>query len=467
MKPIIFALLCAFAISFLSAQEVTVYGKILNPKGDQVRITYSSDKISYVQSLADTATLNQNGEFILRFKWPKPAFADFSHGQEYTPLFLQAGDSVKMELDALKFDESVKYSGKGAIINNYLAKKMIAFPRSSQEYFKLSEVHFLKYIDSVRKYRLNFFNTYFAKSKKKDPGLSLYKKIEEAEIHYEWLIQKLNYPDYNQYFNKLNEPPALSAHFYDFLKTVKLVNPEIMESGAYIFFTKMFIDREVRTALEKDSTLVPETVKQQIIEKKLSGEIKSFALADFAYNLLTNNGDLKNGKVVLDSYLEQSKNKQYKALLEKTYKEAETIAKGKPAPSFKLKDIDGNTVSVGDFKGKVIYMDVWASWCGPCMREVPYAKKLEEELHGKDIVFLNVSIDENLDAWKKAVRDKELKGIHINSKGGSESLFSQLYQIRSIPRYYIIDKNGNISNNNAKRPSENVKENLEELLLIN
>lgn len=449
----------------LLAQELTVYGKIINPSDDKVYVAYYKDRIAFERIDADTASLNLNGEFAMQFKWTQPGFAEFFHGNEYTNLFLCPGDSLRIELDAQKFDQTVVHSGKGSNINNYLASKMLIFPAGPPNHYQLPETQFLHYVDSVRGEKLNFYERYFAQIKSQDPSLMFYKKTEEAEIEYAYLVEKLNYPDYQAYFKGQQDPVALSSNYYDFLKKVNLNNPDAMESNSYLFFVRSFIDREVYNSLKKDSTWSSTILKQQLIDQQLKGEIKSFILAEYAYHLFSRTGNLEDGKKIYDSYLAASKNKLYKEMLDKAYGDAEKIAKGKPAADFTLKDLDGKLISLKDFKGKIVYMDIWASWCGPCIREVPYAKKLEAELHEKDIVFLNVSIDENLDAWKKAVKEKEIKGVHINSKGGSEAMFANLYQVNGIPRYYIIDRNGNIFDNNAKRPSGNVKEDLEVLLM--
>jgi thiol-disulfide isomerase/thioredoxin len=116
-------------------------------------------------------------------------------------------------------------------------------------------------------------------------------------------------------------------------------------------------------------------------------------------------------------------------------------------------DLNDKTFSFDTFKGKVVYIDFWASWCGPCRQEFPYSKKIHESLtekQRKDIVFLYISIDENIEKWKEAVNQLGLKEFGQN---GHSFEITNKYQIRSIPRYMIMDKNGKIINSNAPRPS--------------
>ncbi|MBK9107447.1 MAG: TlpA family protein disulfide reductase [Saprospiraceae bacterium] len=464
MKKTILILLSFYCHTCLLAQEVTVYGKILNPTENKVYIGYYQDQIAYERIYADSASLNQDGEFVIKFNWATAAYANFLHGQEYTPLFLSPGDSLKIELDALKMDETVTHSGKGEWVNNYLASKLITFPGGPPTHYKLSENLFLKYIDSVYHSKLAFFTKHFSNIAENDPYTKRFRELEEAEMIYDHFISKMNYPDFYAYFNGQKEALSVGPNYFDFLKDAQLVNPKAYPAISYLLFVKYYVDREVYTMHKKDSSQSMVQLKEQFIDKNMNGDIREYLIADWAYQLLVRLGDLKNGKAIYEKYLKISEVKPYKDLLEKAYQNAERLAIGQPAPQFNLTDINGNMVSLSDFKGKVVYLDIWASWCGPCIREIPYAKKLEEEMHGKDIVFLNVSIDENLESWKKTVVDKGIKGIHLNSKGGNEALFSKLYNVQGIPKYYIIDKNGWIANNNPERPSGNVKDELERLL---
>jgi peroxiredoxin len=136
------------------------------------------------------------------------------------------------------------------------------------------------------------------------------------------------------------------------------------------------------------------------------------------------------------------------------------------APDFTLMDIDGNKVSLHDFKGKVVYLDIWASWCPPCLAQMAPAKKLKEQFHdNKDIVFLYVSIDKDEQRWKDMVKKKDIKGIHLLSKGGEEEGIVQKYDVPAIPKFVLIDKQGNIADGDAKWPSDSeLKDDIEKLL---
>ncbi len=132
------------------------------------------------------------------------------------------------------------------------------------------------------------------------------------------------------------------------------------------------------------------------------------------------------------------------------------IPKGSPAVDFRFPDINGKEVALSDFKGKVVYIDVWATWCGPCKGEIPYLKKLEAEYHDNPgIVFMSVSTDAEKDRqkWLDMVASEELSGVQLFGGGRSTTDLTAPYKIKSIPRFILVGKDGNIINDDAPRPS--------------
>lgn len=133
---------------------------------------------------------------------------------------------------------------------------------------------------------------------------------------------------------------------------------------------------------------------------------------------------------------------------------------GKPAPDFKLENIDGGQTSLSDFKGKVVYLDIWATWCRPCLEEMKKGKKLKEAFKGnKEVVFLYISIDKDVEKWKNYVKTNNVEGVHLISREGAEENILQRYDAPYIPRFVLIDKEGNIVQYEAKAPSDASVEN--------
>lgn len=114
-----------------------------------------------------------------------------------------------------------------------------------------------------------------------------------------------------------------------------------------------------------------------------------------------------------------------------------------------LTDVEGKTHRLSDFKGKYVYVDLWASWCGPCNMEIPYMQDLERTLDNEMVVFVAISIDEDVRSWKAALTRNRMAGHQFIAPPE----LPVLLRLRSIPRYMILDKEGKVLYSNAPRPS--------------
>ncbi|MEZ4794298.1 MAG: TlpA disulfide reductase family protein [Flavobacteriaceae bacterium] len=135
----------------------------------------------------------------------------------------------------------------------------------------------------------------------------------------------------------------------------------------------------------------------------------------------------------------------------------ENFPKGTPSPLFEnYENHAGGTTSLTDLKGKFVYIDVWATWCGPCKAEIPYLKEVEEQFHDKNITFVSISIDREKDheKWVSMVKEKALGGIQLFADNDWSSQFVKDYYINGIPRFILLDPDGNVLSPDAPRPSQ-------------
>ena len=140
---------------------------------------------------------------------------------------------------------------------------------------------------------------------------------------------------------------------------------------------------------------------------------------------------------------------------------------GSVAPTFNYENVAGDKTKLEDLRGKYVYIDVWATWCGPCRGEIPSLARVEEKYKGKNIAFVSISVDEDKDhdKWKKFVSDKQLGGIQLFADKNWNSEFITAFGINSIPRFILIDPKGIVVNADAPRPSEPIlQEKLDSLL---
>ena len=122
-------------------------------------------------------------------------------------------------------------------------------------------------------------------------------------------------------------------------------------------------------------------------------------------------------------------------------KQLENVQIGKVAPEFSLPDTAGVSVSLSDFRGKYVLLDFWASWCGPCRGENPNVVKMYEKFHPKGLEILSVSLDEDKDAWLKAIEDDKLTWNHVSDLKGWQNAAAQLYCVNGIPHLVVLDEN--------------------------
>ena len=179
-----------------------------------------------------------------------------------------------------------------------------------------------------------------------------------------------------------------------------------------------------------------------------------------------NYGGQTNLKAAYDYYKSVCKDPNYVSQVDNIYKSTSVLVKGAAAPEIEFTDVNGKTYTLSDFKGKALYVDMWASWCGPCCEEIPYLAELYRELGpDSDIRCISISIDENRQDWvnKLAEENAEWPQFIVTAKGQEQVAGD--YNIRSIPRFMLFDASGRIVSVNAPRPSTpDIRTILEDLL---
>lgn len=142
------------------------------------------------------------------------------------------------------------------------------------------------------------------------------------------------------------------------------------------------------------------------------------------------------------------------AQLLKQKMEEGSLSKGNPSPEFvNYENFKGKATSLSDFKGKYVYIDIWATWCGPCKKEIPYLKELEKRYHDKNIVFVSISMDAKADyeTWKNMIAEKEMGGVQLFAN--EDQSFINAYGITEYPTFILVNPEGKIVTARAPKPS--------------
>ncbi len=204
-----------------------------------------------------------------------------------------------------------------------------------------------------------------------------------------------------------------------------------------------------------DELIAMDSVSREAEFQSIEKELKDFHEAATDVDTMVTNYSMKR----IDGTLQA-----YKRYLDADLALKRELPEGAASPSFEdYENFNGETTSLKDLEGKYVYMDIWATWCGPCIAEIPSLKKLEKEYHDKNISFVSISIDDAKrhggsaekahENWKKMVGEEELGGVQLFAPDGWQSDFIKAYQIYGIPRFILVDPEGKIVSASAPRPS--------------
>ena len=190
--------------------------------------------------------------------------------------------------------------------------------------------------------------------------------------------------------------------------------------------------------------------------------VKEFALACTITPYIKSYGIVGAEKLV-DYFKQYVNNSLYTKPFDAIYNVWEKILPGKEAFNFNYINIHGDRIKLSDFRGKYVFIDIWATWCKPCCYEIPFVQKLEHRFKDKNIVFVSVSMDKDLNVWKKMVQGEQMGGVQLNYERNRD--FMKHFFITGIPRFLLIDKEGKIINACAPKPSSGELEKLLEEIL--
>ena len=413
----------------------------------------------------DTVTFDENGAFVLNLDVKTPKYYTIALGRTHLVLFIRPGDSLIFKAKIENIFNSVVYSGDAAIYNDYIIKMTKtsgSYQSALFDIFSKDEATVTKSIDSLRAVHADEI----ALMQKNNSNLdSYFLKIEKARILYEWALYHRIYPDYYEYLHK-GELAVLSPEFDTYLAETSLNDEELMDLPTYLQFLEAYLRTEFSEFSKpeiKDEYKSHITFELSIIEKNIESKKLKSILAYNTVNQQVKYDGIKDYDLYWDSFVKLCDNETFINQIKEKLKDWEYLKKGMPAKDFTYESIDGEKISLSSFKGKWVYIDIWATWCNPCVGEIPKLKELEEKFHGKNIVFMSISVDRTQEPWKKMVAENEMKGVQLWA--GQDPIIKDFYRVNGIPRFMIIDPKTNIYEVSADRPTMGVETILEKLLV--
>jgi len=402
----------------------------------------------------DSILIDENGSFEIDLSDLTEPYAYYIlSGNSFFRMYVAPGMKLDIQFDQDKFLESLIFEGKGADINNYLANKSRVFgDQMDYEVFKLDPEKFREWADEDLAARQDFLNN----ADKKDDK-NPYWIMEEGEVLYTWANNLGSYPGTHPYYAEV-ENFVVEDSYYNYKDKLNVNDGKYVESSAFNQYVSQYIREEVAKKTKEFSDADPEYRAPKILSLKTAQELISNKEIFNTYIFRSLTGyisyyDLDLIQEEIDFFLTNCDNDKYLTDFNKDYEEWKKLSKGNQGFDFVGEDLEGNKVKFSDFKGKYVYVDVWATWCGPCKYEIPFLKELEHDYSDRNIVFLSYSIDDDKEAWLNFIPENELGGVQIIGENAWESAMTKYYKVNGVPTFMFFDTEGKIITVNMTRPS--------------
>ena len=184
------------------------------------------------------------------------------------------------------------------------------------------------------------------------------------------------------------------------------------------------------------------SARYDLAQEKLEGRVLYWFLAgELIRGFKRGSKDFSATKDKWEEFQENNPYPEYTEVVQAALYKALKLQPGQPAPEFTLHDLDGQPVSLSQFKGQVVLLDFWASWCAPCIGDLPDLRRIKKKAADRPLVFLNLSLDTDEAAWREAVDKHEIEGVHVRADGWGADV-AKSYQVNSLPSYYLVDSQG-------------------------
>jgi thiol-disulfide isomerase/thioredoxin len=433
-----------------------------------------------------TVKTDSLGGYIFRFTTTNTNFYQVIHNNYHqlkADIYLEPGDSLFIDQSSWTDKPKFLIGGKGSEKLKHLEKDYSVFPKDKPFYDKIrsdyfsTELDFKKFIDSIHVERVNALNSF------KDISNLLRNhhlntlNAERAQLLLEHLERR------NYYIKQEFDYFYPSESYCNFLDSIDFDNDFSKTTSAKLL-TNSYLNYYARHALESKTD---EEWWQENLSWKLafvSNQPNSLwtdllalsTISDYSFGLMTDNffDDLK---IFDENISKKFFNEQNQNLFKTNVKSYKNLAPGKPAPDFELPDSNGIMHKLSDFKGSIVYIDFWGTWCYPCIQEIPDALILQEQYKNEPITFLYVALEydsTDIASWKefisgnnprfaKFLNNKPFPGVHLVAAKQFRNESISTYKINFAPTHVLIDQNGNIVKARAKRSKE-IREDIDELL---
>lgn len=416
-------------------------GKIIEPNSEKLRIVNDSGKV------AREIVVEEDGTFADTI-FNADGYYTLNDGKERTTLYLKNGYNLNLTLDTKEFDETIAYTGKGAEANNFLAQKYLEKEKATanfKELYGLDENQFVEKVSAL-----------FADLEGKLKGLpNAFAQLEAKKLQYDKAKMLSDYERSHGFVIK-DKTFKVSADFPDPYENIPLNDEEAYKKSKDYreFVQNVFFTKVIARAQNPVNAVSFAKSASDGLNEMPAGVIREGIAKEIAYILNSGSDD---NEALYKSIMESTSDVEFKDKITARMEKLRALIKGADSPVFvDYENYNGGTTSLTDLRGKFVYIDVWATWCSPCLAEIPAFKELVNRYKGKNITFVSISIDNESDkeTWRQMIEEKETDWMQLFADADWSSSFAKDYGVNSIPRFIFIDPDGKIVESNAPRPSQ-------------
>ncbi|RTQ53707.1 redoxin domain-containing protein [Hymenobacter gummosus] len=443
-----------------AARPAVIRGHVDHPQSPAVTLVHYRDLITY-QYDSLRLPLTADGGFQLRLDTlTRPIELLLAHNQRQLTLFVEPGDSLHLRFDGAEPEQTLRFTGRGAGINTYLAeldrRGMASGLLGTPAGQRIGHADTLRRRATAFRWQQQRLLDSVAARLPLSPAA---RQFARFGIDYEWGNVQLDYPGFYRYAAK-KELPGVDTAYYAFIRQLRLPNDSALHVDGYRSYLSSYLmyRQGGGRANEPANTAAQRRWDQRylaVLDQTLG---RSRSRDEAVAHWLAEAMDFRQPGLVaplVESFRHSSRDTSLSGLISRRFAQKLKLAPGQSAPAFALADTSGRTVALSSFRGRVVYLDFWATWCGPCLQEMKAAPPLYRAYAGRpDVAFVAVSLDHDAPAWRRWVRRNAHPGVTYLHAPGMETPVAKDYQINGIPSYWLIGPDGRIVDNAPPRPSQ-------------
>ena len=434
----------AFSVAPAAKYPLTktlITGVFATLEENDLRLISLPDYISLSEHL-EKVEMQDNKSYRKYIFINEPIVADLIYGRDSVTLWLAPGDSIDIQYSGTEHNRTLSCTGKNAKQIMYLN----AYKQFSKEFDSKLKSNiknaapkaFTTFLENALKAKKQFLQQY-PDNQSFTPDFLAY---INAEIDYWYAFNLLNYPkDHPLQNTSQHADPApfkVEDSYYDGLKNITVQDDKALDNRYY----RWFIDEYLLFLKAK-----PENAsfsKKTLFEKAFTDKTLAYLQAKYHTQRLY----METNQVTVNEAHEFIRNTRYplygEAVRSCIYKNI-PLQKNAPTPDFQLFNAEGKAVSLAQYAGKVIYLDFWATWCGPCITGMSKSEVIQEQFSKEQVVFLYVNTDEDRSKWMRHVEDYRLeKSRQLFGKSLNPYLLQtyDAYRVSKLPSSILINQRG-------------------------